>query len=62
MVSDTPDISGVAKSFESRADAIMMTDDQRFVGINLNNRLVVDNSEATGKGVCLCPGPYGKRD
>ncbi len=49
MVSDTPDITGVAKSFESRADAIMMADDQGFVGINLNNRLVVDNSEATGR-------------
>ncbi len=49
MVSDTPDIAGVAKSFESQADAIMMADDQRFVGINLNNRLVVDNSEATGR-------------
>ncbi len=49
IVSDTPDITGVANSFENRADAIMMADDQRFVGINLNNRLVVDNSEATGR-------------
>ncbi len=48
-ISDNPDISGVAGSFESKADAIMMADDQRFVGINLNNQFVVDNSEATGR-------------
>ena len=49
LTSDKPDTSGIAGSFESKADAIMMADDQRFVGINLNTRFVADNSEATGR-------------
>ncbi len=49
QVSNQPDTSGIANSFESKADGIMMADDQRFVGINLKKRTVVDNSEATGR-------------
>ena len=48
-VSDKPDASGVALAFENKADAIMMADDNRFVGINLKTRSVADNSEATGR-------------
>lgn len=48
-VSDLPDASGVALAFETKADAIMMADDNRFVGINLNTRFVADNSQATGR-------------
>ncbi|NOX35136.1 MAG: 3-methylornithyl-N6-L-lysine dehydrogenase PylD [Deltaproteobacteria bacterium] len=49
IVSDFSDTSGVAKAFEDNADAIMMADDKRFVGLNLKTRLVTDNSEATGR-------------
>jgi len=49
LVSDLPDTSGVALAFENKADAIMMADDHRFVGLNLNTRSVADNSEATGR-------------
>ncbi|WP_299982500.1 3-methylornithyl-N6-L-lysine dehydrogenase PylD [Desulfobacula sp.] len=49
LVSDLPDTSGVALAFENKADAIMMADDHRFVGLNLNIRSVADNSEATGR-------------
>ncbi|MCD4720593.1 MAG: 3-methylornithyl-N6-L-lysine dehydrogenase PylD [Desulfobacula sp.] len=49
LVSDKPDTSGVALAFENKADAIMMADDHRFVGINLKTRSVADNSEATGR-------------
>lgn len=49
LVSDLPDVSGVVQAFENKADAIMMADDNRFVGINLKTRFVVDNSEATGR-------------
>ena len=48
-VSDKPDTSGIAFAFENKAGAIMMADDNRFVGINLNTRSVVDNSEMTGQ-------------
>ena len=49
QVADKPDVSGIARAFESKADAIMMADDHRFVGINLKTRSVEDNSEATGR-------------
>jgi pyrrolysine biosynthesis protein PylD len=49
QVSDKSDVSGVAQAFEKGADAVMMSDDHRFVGINVKNRCVVDNSEATGR-------------
>ncbi|MDY0221807.1 MAG: 3-methylornithyl-N6-L-lysine dehydrogenase PylD [Desulfobacterium sp.] len=49
QVSEKPDVSGVAQAFERGADAVMMSDDHRFVGINLKTRCVVDNSEATGR-------------
>ncbi|SLM29593.1 FAD dependent oxidoreductase [Desulfamplus magnetovallimortis] len=48
-VTKNKDSSGIAEAFEDEADAIMMSDDNRFVGINLNTRKVVDNSEATGR-------------
>lgn len=48
-VADKPDVSGIAHAFESKADAIMMADDHRFVGINLKTRSVADNSEETGR-------------
>jgi pyrrolysine biosynthesis protein PylD len=43
------DTSGIASAYDNRADAIMMADDNRFVGINLHTRKVVDNSEVTGR-------------
>ncbi len=49
MVSDYPDVSGIACSYENRVDALMMADDLRFVGINLKTGTVADNSEATGR-------------
>jgi len=48
-VSDKPDTTGLAMAFEDKADAVMMADDHRFVGINLNTRYVADNGEATGR-------------
>lgn len=48
-LADQVDITGIARSFENHANAIMMADDHKFVGINLNKGAVVDNSEATGR-------------
>ena len=49
LISEQPDTNGVALAFESRAHALMMADDHRFVGINLDTRLVADNSRETGR-------------
>lgn len=49
QISGQTDISGIANSFKSKADAIMMADDHKFVGINLGKGSVADNSEATGR-------------
>lgn len=48
-VTEETDTAGVARAFENKADAIMMADDNRFVGLNLKTRSLVDNSEATGR-------------
>ena len=49
QVSDQSDTSGLASAYERKANAIMMADDNRFVGINLKTRRVVDNVEMTGR-------------
>lgn len=49
IVTDSPDTSGIATAYEKKADAIMMADDHRFVGINLKNQFLIDNSTATGR-------------
>lgn len=43
------DTAGIALAFEKKADALFMSDDDRFVGLNLHTRFVADNSVATGK-------------
>lgn len=48
-VAKFPDTSGIALAFEQKTDSIFMSDDDRFVGLNLLNLTVADNSEATGR-------------
>ena len=48
LVSEQTDISGIASAVEKKSDAVMMADDIKFVGLNLNSHKVVDNSRATG--------------
>ena len=48
-VSRQPDIAGITQAYQERADEIFMSDDTAFVAINLRNRKVVDNNEATGR-------------
>ena len=48
-VAQKSDTAGIALAFEMGADAIFMADDHQFVGLNLQTRSVVDNSEATGR-------------
>lgn len=48
-VSKQTDVAGLALAFEEGAAAVMMADDRRFVGINLKNRTVADNTVLTGR-------------
>jgi len=43
------DVSGLSAAYEQGADAVMLADDLRFVGIHLKTRIVVDNSFVTGR-------------
>jgi pyrrolysine biosynthesis protein PylD len=50
FVTNSADIAGVAEAVEKKADILMFADDDRFVAIDIANRLVVDNAEATASG------------
>jgi len=49
-VTGATDTAGVAEAFESRVKGIMMSDDNRFVALNLTDQRLVDNSVSTGRG------------
>ncbi len=49
-VTGATDTAGVAQAFENNAHGLMMSDDNRFVALNLIRQRVVDNSESTGRG------------
>lgn len=48
-VSSSSDVSGIARAIDDGVDCIFMADDMKFIGLNCNNRKLVDNSEATGR-------------
>ena len=48
-ISKRYDVCGIDGAYEEKADAVMMADDHRFVGVNLNSRMEVDNTEMTGQ-------------
>jgi pyrrolysine biosynthesis protein PylD len=50
FVTTDTDVAGIAEAVEEKAQVILMADDQRFVALNVTRGLIVDNSEATGKG------------
>lgn len=49
-VTEACDIAGIADAVESGCDGLMMSDDQRFIGLNPVDRRVADNSRCTGRG------------
>ncbi|GAB6145397.1 3-methylornithyl-N6-L-lysine dehydrogenase PylD [Desulfocicer niacini] len=49
-VTEATDTAGLAEAFEAGVRGIMMSDDSRFVALNLNAQRVVDNSVFTGRG------------
>ena len=50
FVTRNTDVAGLAEAFEKKSDLIILSDDDRFVAINIKSRRVVDNTHATGKG------------
>ena len=44
------DVAGLAEAFKKKSDLIILSDDDRFVAINVKSRRLVDNADATGKG------------
>jgi len=49
LVTEHHDAAGLAQAYEDGAEAVMLADDNRFVGINLYNRRVADNCILTGR-------------
>jgi pyrrolysine biosynthesis protein PylD len=50
FVTKAADIAGIAEAVEKKADILMLADDDRFVAIDMANRCVADNADATAKG------------
>ena len=50
FVTGHSDISGLAEAYETKADAVFLSDDNDFVALNAQTRKYVHNAQATGKG------------
>ena len=50
FVTGQSDISGLAEAYETKADAVFLSDDNDFVALNAQTRQYVHNAQATGKG------------
>lgn len=48
FVTESCDAAGMAEAIEKGATIVFLADDNRFIAINLSNKYVVDNAEATG--------------
>ena len=53
FVTRLTDVGGLAEAVNKKSDLIMLSDDDRFVAINVKSRRVVDNADATGKGYAM---------
>lgn len=49
-VAGKPDAAGIEEAFRNRAGLIWLSDDERFLAVNIRKRRVVENAEATGVG------------
>ena len=50
FITQAADIAGIAEAVEKKADILMFADDDRFVALDMANRRVVNNADATAKG------------
>lgn len=48
-VSLESDVAGLAEAIEEGVDGIFMADDLKFIGLNCHSKIIVDNSDVTGK-------------
>ncbi len=50
FITENPDVGGLAEAIEKGANIVFLADDSRYVAINLNYRIIIDNDWATGWG------------
>lgn len=50
VVTRRTDVSGIAEAVEKKADILLFADEDRFVALDMRQRKIVDNAEATGRG------------
>jgi pyrrolysine biosynthesis protein PylD len=50
LITQAPDVAGLAEAFEKKADIIMLADDHRFIALHTASRRMVENEVTTGKG------------
>jgi pyrrolysine biosynthesis protein PylD len=50
FVTENSDVSGLAEGVEKGASIVFLADDNRYVAINLNHRILIDNDRAAGWG------------
>jgi pyrrolysine biosynthesis protein PylD len=50
VITGQADILGLAEAWETKVDAVFLSDDSDFVALNTHTRQYVHNAEATGKG------------
>lgn len=50
FVTEEKDVAGIARAVETGADIMLLADDNRFVAVAPERRLVVENSQATARG------------
>lgn len=69
QVTDLPDVGGLNQAFRQDADIVLMSDDDHFIAFNLQDKMTVHNSEATGKAfaaaldlVAMADGRNSKKD
>jgi pyrrolysine biosynthesis protein PylD len=44
------DVAGLAETIEKRVDVVFLSDDNRFIALNVKERFIADNAESTGRG------------
>ncbi len=50
FVTRETDASGIAEAVEEKADILMFADEDRFVALDMQQRRLADNADATGRG------------
>ncbi|MDW7675402.1 MAG: 3-methylornithyl-N6-L-lysine dehydrogenase PylD [Bacillota bacterium] len=50
FVTEETDVTGIAKGVINGADILFMADDNKFIAVNLEKKLIIDNGKATGRG------------